>query len=379
MVRVEKAEETTELHHHPISVAMAVNRNLVAVVGLFLAFTLFSLPAEISGEQTLLFTFGDSSYDVGNKKFFSSEFDPAAAWPYGDSVDDPTGRWSDGLIVPDFVGKMIGIGEPVPPVLDPKADLSRGASFAIAGATARGVPSDTMSFPQQVSKFMELKGRWTDKQRAEALYMFYVGADDYLKFAKENPSASQADRYVCIASVLTKISSSLYDLHKKGGARKIAVQNLPPLGCLPIVRQEFKTGEECLEILNFMASVHNERLKRLLGQITIPLRNLRYSLLDFHSEILRRINDPSRHGYTDTTTSCCGIGPRNAFGCGYSNVHSNLCSYQRSFLFYDGRHNTEKTNREIADLFYSGDKNVVVPRNIRDLMREPATDLLQES
>ncbi|XP_010487222.1 PREDICTED: GDSL esterase/lipase At3g14220-like [Camelina sativa] len=349
---------------------MAKNPYSLFFLGLLTYFTLASFPVIVSGQPPLLFTFGDSSYDVGNTKFFSSEFDPATAWPYGDSVDDPTGRWSDGHIVPDFVGRLIGQGEPIPPVLDPKADLSRGASFAMAGAVVLGSQSKTvtMNFGEQISKFVELHKKWTDKERAEAIYMLNIGADDYLNFAKDHPNANLVEQIAHVANVLSRISRELMKLYKSGGARKLAVQSLGPLGCLPIVRQELKTGESCMEMVNFMVKTHNERLSRVLHAMTVPYRGLRYSFFDFNGEILRRINEPSLHGYTDTTTSCCGTGSRNAFGCGYSNVHSKLCSYQKSFLFFDGRHNTEKTDKEIANLFYSGDKHVVSPVNIRDLV-----------
>ncbi|KFK38782.1 hypothetical protein AALP_AA3G159900 [Arabis alpina] len=356
---------------------MAKNRNIIIFIGVLTSLTFASFPANVSGEPPLLFTFGDSSYDVGNTKFFSSEYYPAAMWPYGESLDKPSGRWCDGNIVPDFVGRLIGIHEPIPPVLDPKAGLSHGASFAVAGATVllSQSQSDTMSFGQQVSKFVELSKKWSDKERGEAVYMIYIGADDYLNFAKSHPNANRVEQLAHVVTVLQRFSREMMRLYKSGGARKLAVQNLGPLGCLPIVRQEFTIGGSCMEMVNFMVTTHNERLSRVLSAMTVPYRSLRYSLFDLNGEITRRINEPARYGYTDTTTSCCGTGSRNAYGCGYSNVHSKLCSYQKSFLFFDGRHTTEKTNEDIANLFYSGDKHIVSPVNIRDLVGKSVTNL----
>ncbi|CAN8269353.1 unnamed protein product [Cochlearia groenlandica] len=353
---------------------MIINRISIFFIGVLSSFT---LAARVSGESPLLFTFGDSSYDVGNTKFFSSAFDPATTWPYGDSVDFPTGRWSDGNIVPDFIGRLIGNGEPAPPVLDSKSDLSRGASFAISGATVLGSQSNTMSFGQQITKFTELHKQWSDKERSEAIYMINIGSDDYLNFAKAHPNANVVEQITHVGTVLQKLSRDLMSLYRSGGARKLAVQNLGPLGCLPIVRQEFKTGESCMEMVNFMVKTHNERLSNLLFAMTVAYHKLQYSLFDFNKEILKRINEPSQYGYTDTTTSCCGTGWGNAFGCGYANVHSKLCSYQDSFLFFDGRHNTEKTDEDIAKLFYTGDKHVVSPMNIRDLVGKSVTGGLQ--
>ncbi|KFK38781.1 hypothetical protein AALP_AA3G159700 [Arabis alpina] len=354
---------------------MAKNRNIIIFIGVLTSLTFASFPANVSGEPPLLFTFGDSSYDVGNTKFFSSEYYPAAMWPYGESLDKPSGRWCDGNIVSDFVGRLIGIHEPIPPVLDPKAGLSHGASFAVAGATVLLSQSDTMSFGEQISKFVELRTTWSDKERAEAIYMIYIGADDYLNFTKSHPNANRVEQLAHVAIVLKRLFRGLMILYRLGGARKLAVQNLGPLGCLPIVRQEFATGESCMEMVNFMVTTHNERLSRVLSAMTVAYHSLQYSLFDLNGEITRRINEPTLYGYTDTTTSCCGTGSRNAYGCGYSNVHSNLCSYQKSFLYFDGRHTTEKTNENIANMFYSGDNNVVSPLNIRDLVGKSVTSL----
>lgn len=66
-----------------------------------------------------------------------------------------------------------------------------------------------MSFGQQVSKFLELDKKWTDKERAEAIYMINIGADDYLNFAKAHPNANPVEQIAHVANVLQRISREL--------------------------------------------------------------------------------------------------------------------------------------------------------------------------
>lgn len=66
-----------------------------------------------------------------------------------------------------------------------------------------------MSFGQQISKFVELRKNWSDKERAEAIYMIYIGADDYLNFAKSHPTANLVEQVAHVANVLQRISRDL--------------------------------------------------------------------------------------------------------------------------------------------------------------------------
>lgn len=61
-----------------------------------------------------------------------------------------------------------------------------------------------------------------------------------------------------------------------------------------------------------------------------------------------------------------------------ANVHSKLCEYQRSYFFFDGRHNTEKAQEEIAHIFYGANTNVVQPMTIRELIVYPAKENMLE-
>jgi len=51
--------------------------------------------------------FGDGLYDAGNKQFLSQNRVDASFPPYGVTVGQATGRWSDGSIVPDYLGNCI--------------------------------------------------------------------------------------------------------------------------------------------------------------------------------------------------------------------------------------------------------------------------------
>lgn len=82
---------------------------VVVYVGLMSA-TCSSLPMINEckkGSSAALFIFGDSYFDVGNNNYINtSTLDQANFWPYGKSYfNSPTGRFSDGRLISDFIGK----------------------------------------------------------------------------------------------------------------------------------------------------------------------------------------------------------------------------------------------------------------------------------
>lgn len=67
-----------------------------------------SLKKVCNGEvHKRLFVFGDSLFDAGNNKYLNGSMRVAQAYyPYGITYhNQSTGRVSDGLVVPDFIGK----------------------------------------------------------------------------------------------------------------------------------------------------------------------------------------------------------------------------------------------------------------------------------
>ncbi|KFK38778.1 hypothetical protein AALP_AA3G159100 [Arabis alpina] len=363
---------------------MACKCDLVSVLGVLLVLIIFHTPIIVfAGEgvpNVALFTFGDSNYDAGNKVFLMTaalKYPPQTLWPYGKSRDDPNGKFSDGYIVPDFIADFMAIPGGVPPALKPDANFSRGASFAVAGGSILGSAVESMTLNQQVVRFRSMKSKWTDDYIEKSLFMIYIGTEDYLNFTKTNPTADASAQQAFVTSVTNQLKNDIGLLYGLRGS-KFVVQMLPPLGCLPIVRQDYKTGNECYEPLNELAKQHNAKIGPMLNQFAQTSSGFQFTVFDFYSAVIRRIQRPFNYRFFVANASCCGVGTHNAYGCGMSNVHSKLCEYQRSYFFFDGRHNTEKAQEELAHLLYGADPNVVQPMTIRELITFPTGANMRE-
>ncbi|KAJ0250496.1 hypothetical protein HA466_0138200 [Hirschfeldia incana] len=360
---------------------MASNCNLVSVLGLLLVLTLLQNLVTVAGQRNIeaaLFTFGDSNFDAGNKQTLTKSNVAQGFWPYGKSRDNPNGKFSDGFITPDFLAKFMQIPIEIPPALVPNVNVSRGASFAVADATLLGAPVESLTLNQQVRKFNQMKSNWNDDLIKKSAFLIYIGANDYLNFTKNNPNADASAQQAFVTSVTNKLKNDISLLYSSG-ASKFVIQTLAPLGCLPIVRQEYNTGmEKCHEPLNDLARQHNEKIGPMLNEMAKSAPGFQFTVFDFYDAIIRRTLKSSTYRFFMTNASCCGIGTHDAYGCGLPNIHVRLCEYQRSYLFFDGRHNTEKAQEMFAHLLLGADKNVIQPMNVRELVVYPVDEPMTE-
>ncbi|CAH2036625.1 unnamed protein product [Thlaspi arvense] len=361
---------------------MAGNCSLASVLGVFLLFALFHNPITVAGQNipaVALFTFGDSNFDAGNKQTLTQTNVAQGFWPYGKSRDNPNGKFSDGFIAPDFVAKFMGIPIEIPAALKPNVNVSRGASFAVADATLLGAPVESLTLNQQVRKFNQMKAaNWNDDFIKKSVFMIYIGANDYLNFTKNNPNADASAQQAFVTSVTNKLKNDISLLYSSG-ASKFVIQTLAPLGCLPIVRQDYSTGmDQCYEPLNNLAKQHNEKIGPMLNEMARTTPGFQFTVFDFYNAILHRTQRPTNYRFFITNASCCGVGTHDAYGCGLPNVHSRLCEYQRSYLFFDGRHNTEKAQEMFGHLLFGADPIVIQPMNVRELVVYPVDEPMRE-
>jgi phospholipase/lecithinase/hemolysin len=115
------------------------------------------------------------------------------------------------------------------------------------------------------------------------------------------------------------------------GGRKFAFINVPPLGCLPTIRN---SNGSCLKETSLLSTFHNKALSKLLRELEEQLKGFKHSHFDLNSFLEQRINHPSQFGMSYDLYSIkkhshffdagiCGLQPQllwSYFLCPYSSL-----------------------------------------------------------
>ncbi|KAI4376473.1 hypothetical protein MLD38_014230 [Melastoma candidum] len=348
-----------------------------------------TIPALGSSDSPAFFVFGDSTVDPGNNNYIGTTPEFRADFePYGRNgfFDKPTGRFSDGRVIVDFIAEYAGLPI-IPAYKQPGADFSHGANFASGGAgvlpeTNRGMVID---LPTQLKDFEEVE-KWliekvgTDKAKEvlrEAVYFISIGSNDYLGGYRGNPEMRQRYRpEAFIGTVVGNLTSTIQDLYEKG-ARKFGFLSIGPLGCLPALRAQNaatsgNNNGACLEEASSLAQAHNNALKSLLFSLSAIFRDIKYCNSDFYDWIEDKLNNPAKHGFKDGERACCGAGPFGGlYTCGGQREAKeySLCkdADMEGYIWFDSFHPTERIHEEYARMFWDGPSSLVGPYTLRQL------------
>ncbi|XLR38975.1 hypothetical protein S83_023635 [Arachis hypogaea] len=243
-----------------------------------------------------IIVFGDSSVDSGNNNFIPtiarSNFEP-----YGRDFPDgnPTGRFSNGKIAPDFISEAFGLMPTVPAYLDPSysiSDFANGVCFASAGT----------GFDNATSNVVDVIPLWKE-----------------IEYYKEYQR---------------KLRTYL---------------GLPPMGCLPLERAiNIMEFHGCVEEYNNVALEFNGKLGWLVSKLNKDLPGLQLVDANAYDILLQIVTQPSRFGFEVAQVGCCGTGrfemsylcdPKSPFTCSDAN----------KYVFWDAFHPSEKTSQIVSN------------------------------
>ncbi|GAV61399.1 Lipase_GDSL domain-containing protein [Cephalotus follicularis] len=326
-----------------------------------------------------LFVFGDSLFDPGNNQYLETGITSTYNYyPYGITYfNHPTGRATDGRVVPDFIAKFAKLNYPLP-FLKPGAVFTHGAGFASAGASALGLNANVMNLAEQISNFKKLAATMQQilgpdvarKILMKSVYLISIGGNDYFIFNTRNKNSSLSNKVEYTGSVMGNIVLALEELYAIG-ARRFAFQDVGPLGCQPMSTQiNPETEGECEEKYLTHARLHNKFLRIALEELKNDLPRFKYAVFDYYKALGDRIENPTKYGFKYGDVGCCGTGEyngRNCGGGGPGGVEFNLCSDPNEYLFFDGGHTTERANEQLAQLLWDGPPHVTGPYNVKKL------------
>ncbi|XP_059278175.1 GDSL esterase/lipase 2-like isoform X1 [Lycium ferocissimum] len=335
-------------------------------------------------KQKALFVFGDSFFDPGNNNYINTTTQfQANWWPYGESFfNPPSGRFSDGRLIPDFIAEFAEL--PLIPSYFAicKDQFVHGVNFASGGAgclteSYRGFVIDLKTQLKYFKKVVkDLKKKFGEKKSerllSNAVYMFSAGTNDYSNFNATYPKEEYAKM------VIGNLTYVLKGIYKEGG-RKFAFLNLAPLGCAPSSRAlNFQQGNKsgnCIEEMNTLAKIHNSALPKMLKHLEQQLPGFKYSLFDFFKVATERIDNPSKYGFKTSKIACCGTGPfRGINSCGGKRQvkEYELCNNVKDYIFFDSGHLTEVAYQQVAELMWNGTMDVTEPYNLNSFFNLPA-------
>ncbi|CAM0913768.1 unnamed protein product [Alopecurus aequalis] len=323
-----------------------------------------------------MFVLGDSTVDVGNNNYLPGKDVPRANVPfYGIDLPGshtPTGRFSNGYNIADFIAKNLGFEKsPIAYLvlksrnyLIPSA-LTRGVSYASAGAGILDSTNAGSNIPlsKQVLYFASTKSemekawgtRRVSKLLADSFFLLSIGGNDLFRTNPKTP-AEVAAIYTTLISNYSAAITDLYGL----GARKFGVINMFPLGCVPRVRVLNATGA-CSDSLNRYAAGFAAVVKSGLASLAPKLPGFAYSLGDSFAAQASLAN----FGIESIDTACCGVGRLGAQGPCTSNA--TLCGNRDAYAFWDSIHSTQRVAELGAQGLFDGPAQLTTPISFKQL------------
>ncbi|KAK7278642.1 hypothetical protein RJT34_23676 [Clitoria ternatea] len=288
-----------------------------------------------------LFVFGDSYVDTGNTRK-----DQPGSWkqPYGITFPGkPAGRFSDGRLFTDFLAKYLGLKSPLPykfrNVIPQNSKY--GMNFAFGGTGVFNTSSSYPNMTTQIDFFTQLiqEKVYTASDLSNAVALVSVAGNDYNHYLATNGSAQAFPAF--IASVINQTAINLIRIQKLG-VKKIVVDGLQPLGCVPQITAA-SSFQQCNSTFNTLVALHNNLLNQTVTKLNQET-NSTFIVLNLFDSFMSVLNHPSSHNLKDPLKPCC-VGISSQYSCGSVDEHNvkkyTVCENPKTSFFWDLLHPTQ--------------------------------------
>ncbi|XP_065879480.1 GDSL esterase/lipase At4g18970-like [Euphorbia lathyris] len=336
-----------------------------------------------------LFIFGDSLFDVGNNNNLTTKAKVNYP-PYGIDFPGgvPTGRFSNGKIIPDYLAEILGFDHLIPPYTNATGEIIlQGVNYASGSA---GILTETgkhlggnMDFDKQIEnhkqtvvdmfKYLDFDNMKVTKQINKCIYAIGIGNNDYLNnyYLPDYYNSSKNYNLSQFADILIEKYSEHIKNLVRNGARKIAIFGLGNIGCVPFVlgrHLEDAIGNDwtgCIEKMNEGSAILNNKLVDLIKNLN---QTLRYTKFVYVNSSGMSAGDPSAAGFTNFNAGCCK--PRDDGQC---MENEKTCPDRKKYVFWDSFHPTEISNQMSAGIIFNNSvPEITFPYDIHTLATVPS-------
>ncbi|KAF8698990.1 hypothetical protein HU200_034822 [Digitaria exilis] len=299
-----------------------------------------------------LFVFGDDYADTGNGVSDPELGYKSRQWrpPFGMSdaahAKQPSGRFSDGLVQPDYLAKIMGHRESPPPyTYDDWADGidDAGLNFAVGGS----VVLRTAATPKLGDQVQQLRSLIRDDTVTRgdlngSVALIAISGNDYSSATAETFEAMMDT----VVDGIADAASRLLDM----GVAKVLVNTLQPLGCTPWQTRGFSNYTSCNGDGNAGCDRHNAALRdRLAGDGDVMLLDVNTIVMDLVAPRPGSALDQGRFEEELRLRPCCEATDPDAGYCGLDGGYS-LCDHPEDYFFWDDAHLTQAGWRAVMQL-----------------------------
>ncbi|XP_050230237.1 GDSL esterase/lipase At5g03610-like [Mercurialis annua] len=299
-----------------------------------------------------LFVFGDSYADTGN-----IQKSLASSWkePYGITFPGkPSGRFSDGRVLTDYLARFIGVKSPLPFkwINHAANNLKYGMNFAFGGTGVFNTLVPLPNMTQQIDIFQKLMHDqvYSPMDLHSSSAFVSVAGNDYSFYLATNGSAQGFPDF--IRKVVNQTIENLKRIQKMG-VKKIVVNALQPLGCLPGITFG-SSFRQCNESQNQLVGFHNLLLKQAVAKLNNETGDSTFLILDlntaFFTVFKNKGDRPGSTTFENPLKPCC-VGISSEYSCGDVNVNGTkmytVCDDPKATFFWDFVHPTQEGWRSV--------------------------------
>ncbi|KAD2804237.1 hypothetical protein R6Q59_030245 [Mikania micrantha] len=348
---------------------------LILILGVFLT-ALASVDANVKS----VFVFGDDQFDPGNNRFIKNCTFQANFRPYGSSFFYyPTGRFTNGRTIADFIAQFLGIKFQRPyqdvhrqlPKDRRKGFPQNGLNFASGGSgLLQGTNKDKVvtSIQAQLQQFHSLIShkRLHKNQIEKSLFLLGSGGNDIFSYFLLHGTSKITIPRTYVHAMLKEVARFTSQIYKYGG-RRFVFFSIGPIGCIPgrvLIRGA--STNHCNDQMNSMVEYYNAGLKSLVYKIPVMYPGAIGVFGSMHDTTMKYHNNPESYGFADVTHACCGDGPLNGMlQCGLKGY--KMCVNPDGHFFWDYFHPSEHTYGLVSKDFWAGGNEDIWPMNLKTL------------